>query len=62
MSRQPYLSINLNTGVAHIMQYPMLQNLRSFSLATSDVHGLYENYGGFESLEGSDFNMKRTAK
>ena len=45
--------------VSHIVQYPDLQDLRSFLLATSDAHGLYENYGSFNRVEGSDFYMKR---
>ena len=48
--------------VAQIVQYPTLQNLRSFLLASSDAHGLYENYGDFEPLERSAFYMKRTKK
>ncbi|MFA6979674.1 MAG: GNAT family N-acetyltransferase [Ignavibacteriaceae bacterium] len=36
--------------VETITTQPVLKNLRSFILATRDAHGLYERYGGFQTL------------
>jgi GNAT superfamily N-acetyltransferase len=34
----------------HILQYPSLQNIRRFMLATQDAHGLYQQFG-FKAIE-----------
>ncbi|MBN1311398.1 MAG: GNAT family N-acetyltransferase [Anaerolineae bacterium] len=42
-----------------IISYPMLADIGIFCLATRDAHGLYQQYGGFEKLEGSELWMVR---
>jgi GNAT superfamily N-acetyltransferase len=45
-----------------ITQYPDLQDLKLFLLATSDAHGLYEVYGGFSSLPNPEKWMVKINK
>ena len=42
-----------------IAAQPELQTLRLFVLATSDAHGLYQRYGGFELLPAPERWMAR---
>jgi len=46
----------------YIVSYPALEKVGLFCLATRDAHGLYQQYGGFEMLEGSEHWMIRRNK
>lgn len=43
--------------IDYIIHYPDLQCLRKIMLATSDAHGLYEQYG-FKRIENADMFME----
>ncbi|CNH97387.1 GNAT family N-acetyltransferase [Yersinia pekkanenii] len=44
--------------IKQILQYPDLQELRRFTLATSDAHGLYAKFG-FTALNNPQIFMQR---
>lgn len=45
--------------VQAIMAHPDLVSMRRIMLATRDAHELYRRYGGFDSLQNSEFWMIR---